>query len=85
MLAGITHERLQSLKERLVAQLGPHTLQVVQAMLMHLVSQAPRQVLFVWDGREHETAFPYAALRKAAQRWSPTPEAVAEAGAAAKQ
>ena len=79
MLNGITHARLQALKERLLQQLGPRTLQVVQAMLMHLVSQAPRQVLFVWEGREYEAAFPYAALRKAALRWSPPPEAGAAA------
>lgn len=80
MLSGITHERLQALKERLLCQLGPQTLHVVQAMLMHLVSQAPRQVLFVWEGREYETAFPYAALHKAAQRWAPAPVPAAVAG-----
>jgi len=80
MLSGITHERLQALKERLLRQLGPQTLHVVQAMLMHLVSQAPRQVLFVWEGREYEAAFPYAALHKAAQRWAPAPGPAAVAG-----
>ncbi len=70
MLNGVTHHRLDALKQRLLRQLGPRTLEVVQAMLMRLVAQQPRQVLFVWDGREHETAFPYAAIRKAAQRWS---------------